>query len=65
MVTPLRSWIVVAASALSRRAFAVLPRRHGDAAPWLQLYASTLQLFNPGLPIRAAVLALAEASVSE
>ena len=49
MVTPLRSWIVVAASALSRRAFAVLPRRHGDAAPWLQL-ALTLQLFNPGLP---------------
>ena len=22
--------------ALSRRAFAVLPRRHGDAVPWLQ-----------------------------
>ena len=64
MVTPLRSWIVLAASALSRRAFAVLPRRHGDAAA-VATTALTLQLFNPGLPFRAAVLALGEASVSE
>jgi hypothetical protein len=66
MVTLLRSWIVVAASRC--RGAPLLCCLAGTATQrrgYNRFNASMLQLFDLGLPIRAAVLVLGEASVSE